>query len=76
METRQGLMNASQLHAYMSINDPKTKAMLSRSLGNTEVETAHDMRVSAAVSGAADTAERALPSDADLRSLPKMVSTG
>jgi len=38
----QGLMNASQLHAYMSINDPKTKAMLSRSLGNTEVETAHE----------------------------------
>ena len=38
----QGLMNACQLHAYMSINDPKTKAMLSRSLGNTEVETAHE----------------------------------
>ena len=39
---RDGLMNACQLHAYMSINDPKTKAMLSRSLGNTEVETAHE----------------------------------
>ena len=38
----QGLMNACQLHAYMSINDPKTKAMLSRSLGNAEVETAHE----------------------------------
>ena len=38
----QGLMNACQLHAYMSINDPKTKAMLSRSLGNAEVETTHE----------------------------------
>ena len=38
----QGLMNACQVHAYMSINDPKTKAMLSRSLGNTEVEIAHE----------------------------------
>jgi len=71
VETRQGLMNASQLHAYMSINDPKTKAMLSRSLGNTEVETAHDMRVSAAVSGAADTAERALLKGGAHRLSPK-----
>ena len=35
----EGLMNACQLHAYMSINDPRTKAMLSRSLGTREVVT-------------------------------------
>ncbi len=35
----EGLMNACQLHAYMSINDPRTKAMLSRSLGTREFVT-------------------------------------
>ena len=35
----EGLMNACQLHAYMSINDPRTKAMLSRSLGTREIVT-------------------------------------
>ena len=35
----EGLMNACQLHAYMSINDPRTKAMLSRSLGTFEITT-------------------------------------
>lgn len=34
---RDGLMNACQLHAYMSLNDPSTKEMVSRSLGTREV---------------------------------------
>ena len=38
----QSLMNACQLHAYMSINDPKTKEMISRSLGTHAVETTHE----------------------------------
>jgi type IV secretion system protein VirD4 len=33
------LMNACQLHAFMSINDPRSKEMLSRSLGTHGVET-------------------------------------
>lgn len=38
----EGLMNACQLHAYMSVNDPRTKAMLSRSLGTREMVTAQE----------------------------------
>ena len=34
-----GLMNACQMHIFMSINDPRTKEMLSRSLGNREITT-------------------------------------
>jgi len=33
------LMNACQLHAFMSINDPRSKEMLSRSLGTHGIET-------------------------------------
>lgn len=38
----QSLMNACQVHAYMSINDPKTKEMISRSLGTRATETVHE----------------------------------
>lgn len=38
----QSLMNACQVHAFMSINDPATKEMISRSLGNHGVETSHE----------------------------------
>ncbi len=38
----EGLMNACQLHAYMSVNDPRTKTMLSRSLGTREMVTAQE----------------------------------
>ena len=34
-----GLMNACQMHVFMSVNDPRTKEMLSRSLGNREITT-------------------------------------
>ena len=34
-----GLMNACQMHIFMSVNDPRTKEMLSRSLGNREIST-------------------------------------
>ena len=34
-----GLMNACQMHIFMSVNDPRTKEMLSRSLGNREIMT-------------------------------------
>jgi len=36
---RDGLMNACQLHAYMSLNDPGTREMVSRSLGTREVRS-------------------------------------
>jgi len=38
----QGLMNACQVHAYMSINDPETKQMISRSLGTHAAETVQE----------------------------------
>lgn len=38
----QSLMNACQVHAYMSINDPKTKEMISRSLGTHATETVQE----------------------------------
>ena len=34
-----GLMNACQMHIFMSVNDPRTKEMLSRSLGNRQITT-------------------------------------
>ena len=34
-----GLMNACQMHVFMSVNDPRTKEMLSRSLGNRPITT-------------------------------------
>lgn len=36
---RDGLMNACQVHAYMSLNDASTKEMVSRSLGSREIRT-------------------------------------
>lgn len=36
---RDGLMNACQLHAYMSLNDPGTRELVSRSLGVREVRS-------------------------------------
>ena len=37
-----GLMNACQMHIFMSVNDPRTKEMLSRSLGNREIVTSQE----------------------------------